>query len=100
MAVLKNSWLDWVLLVLASPIILAKAILRARERYRFFRLAMEPAITCECGQPVALVGFWRCSCGYTYAGHLLRACPVCHTIPCVVRCYACQRTTKLPEARG
>ena len=98
MAPLKNSWLDWALLVFASPILIWKAVERGRERYRFFHLAMEPAIPCKCGRTVALVGFWQCSCGFTYQGHLLRRCPVCGTIPCVVRCYGCQRTIKLPEA--
>jgi hypothetical protein len=59
---------------------------------------MAPAIVCECGAAVSLVNVWKCSCGFTYRGHLLRVCPVCKTIPRVVRCYACGVTTKLPEA--
>jgi formate dehydrogenase maturation protein FdhE len=98
MADMKDPWLDGLLFVLASPILLAQALKRAFERYRFFRLAMEAAIVCECGSTVSLVGIWRCSCGFTYRGHLLRPCPVCRTIPCVVRCYRCGVTTKLPEA--
>src|SRR5712692_5399831 len=98
MAGMKNPWLDLTLLVLASPILLVQGVRRGLERYRFFQMAMQPAITCECGAPVALVGFWKCSCGFTYQGHLLRTCPVCGTIPCVVRCYQCGVTTKLPEA--
>jgi hypothetical protein len=98
MAGVKNPWLDCILFVLASPVLLVKAARRAGERYRFFRLAMAPAIVCECGAEVSLVGVWKCSCNYTYCGHLLRACPVCGTIPCVVRCYRCGITTKLPEA--
>ncbi len=98
MAALKSPWLSGTLLVLASPILLVQAIRQAVERYRFFQLAMQPGITCDCGSPVSLVGFWKCSCGFTYQGHLLRMCPVCATIPCVVRCYQCSRTTKLPEA--
>jgi len=97
MAGMKDSWVDPALFVLASPILLVRALQRASERYRFFRLAMAPAIVCECGGAVSLVGFWRCSCGFTYRGHLLRVCPVCGTIPCVVRCYRCGVTTKLPE---
>ena len=98
MAGVKNLWLDCALFALASPILTFKAARRAAERYRFFRLAMSPAIICECRVEVPLVGFWRCSCGFTYRGHLLRMCPVCGTIPCVVRCYRCGVTTKLPEA--
>jgi len=95
---MKDPWVDAVLFVLASPILAVKAVRRALERYRFFRLAMRPTLVCECGSQVTLVGFWRCSCGFTYRGHLLRVCPVCGSLPCVVRCYRCGVTTKLPEA--
>lgn len=98
MASMKNPWVDGVLFVLASPIVIARALQRALERYRFFRLATQLAIVCQCGAVVSLVGLWRCSCGFTYRGHLLRLCPVCETIPCVVRCYRCGVTAKLPEA--
>src|SRR5258708_4116587 len=94
----RHFWFDAVLFVLASPVLLALAVRRAVRRYRFFRLAMEPAFDCECGSPVSLVGLWKCSCGFTYRGHLLRLCPVCESIPCVARCYRCGVTTKLPEA--
>jgi len=98
MAGMKNPWFDGALFVLASPILLILATRRALERWRFFEVAMQPAIACECGSPISLVGIWKCSCGFTYKGHLLRPCPVCATIPCVVRCYRCGVTTKLPEA--
>jgi hypothetical protein len=98
MAGVGDAGLDGFLLLLASPILAVQAARRAVERYRFFRLAMTPAIVCECGARVSLVGIWRCSCTYTYRGHLLRTCPVCGTIPCLVRCYECGVTTKLPEA--
>ena len=98
MASVRIPWVDGILFVLASPVLAAQAARRAIERYRFFRLAMTPAIVCECGAEVSLVGIWKCSCNYTYRGHLLRMCPVCGTIPCVVRCYECGVTIKLPEA--
>ena len=98
MAIMKDPWVDGVLFVLASPVLVVQALRRAFERYWFFRLAMRPAIVCECGSQVPLVGFWRCSCGFCYRGHLLRVCPVCGSLPCVVRCYRCGVTTKLPEA--
>jgi len=94
---LNDPWVRGTLSVLASPIFFFQAVLCARRRYRFFRLAMESAIPCECGQMLSLVGFWRCSCGFTYQGHLLRRCPVCFSVPCVVRCYRCGLTTKLLE---
>lgn len=98
MAGVRNAFIDGALFVLASPILAVKATRRALQRYRFFRLAIAAAIVCECGAEVSLVGFWKCSCGFTYRGHLLRLCPVCGTIPCVMRCYRCGVTTKLPEA--
>jgi hypothetical protein len=98
MAGVRNPWVDVALFVFASPVLAVKAARRALQGFRFLRVAMEPAILCECGTAVSLVGFWRCACGFTYRGHLLRLCPVCGTIPCVVRCYRCGVTTKLPEA--
>jgi hypothetical protein len=98
MATLTDTLTDWALFVIASPILLVQALRRAHERYSFFRLAMAPELPCECGSPISLVGLWRCSCRFTYRGHLLRICPVCGTIPCVVRCYRCGVTTKLPES--
>ncbi len=94
---LNDPWIKWALWVLASPILFFQAVLRARRRYRFFRLAMEPHIPCACGEMLSLIGFWKCSCGFTYQGHLLRRCPVCFSVPCVVRCYRCGVTTKLLE---
>ena len=98
MATMSDTLIDAALFVLASPILLFQAVRRAHERYRFFRLAMEPQMLCECGSAISLVGLWRCSCSFTYRGHLLRMCPMCGTIPCVVRCYRCGVTTKLPES--
>jgi hypothetical protein len=98
MAGVKNFWFDVALFVLASPMLLVFAARRGVHRYRFFRLAMRTAIVCECGSIISLVGLWRCACGWTYRGHLLRTCPVCDSIACVVRCHRCGVTTKLPEA--
>ncbi len=98
MATMNDTLVDVALFVLASPILLFQAVQRAIERYRFFRLAMESTMLCECGGTVSLVGYWRCSCGFTYRGHLLRVCPVCGSVPCVVRCYRCGVSTKLPES--
>ena len=97
MATRRMTPLDVTLFALASPILFALAVRRCWERYQFMRVATQPSITCECGALVMLVGVWRCSCRFTYAGHLLRRCPVCGTVPCVVRCYRCGVTTKLPE---
>jgi hypothetical protein len=94
----KRSLLASVILaVLVSPVLLVRAAWRAWNHLHFLRAAQAPAVTCECGRPVSLVGIWRCSCGFTYRGHLLRVCPVCGRLPQVVRCYGCGITIKLPE---
>lgn len=95
---MRKALVDLVLLLLASPVLALRALVRAHRQWHFLRLATATEILCECGSAVSLVGLWRCSCGFTYRGHLLRRCPVCYTIPSVVRCYRCGVTIKLPEA--
>ena len=97
MAGVEEKALDLALLLLASPVYGALALRRALRHYRFLRVAFASSLTCECGEDISLVGMWRCSCRFTYRGHLLRLCPVCGTLPCVTRCYHCGITTKLPE---
>jgi hypothetical protein len=96
-ASMNDTILDCLLFILASPILLFQKVRRVVERYRFFALAMQPEMPCECGSVISLVGLWRCSCSFTYRGHLLRTCLACGTIPYIVRCYRCGVTTKLPE---
>jgi hypothetical protein len=93
----KRTGLDLGLAILASPVYALLALRRAWRNYRFLRVASAPRITCECGAELSLVGLWRCSCGFTYRGHLLKTCPQCRSLPCVIRCYGCGITTKLPE---
>ena len=90
--------LDAILWLLASPVLFVKWLMGARRWWRFWRMAYTPRIVCpNCRKTIWLVGLWRCGCGYTYPGHLLRACPVCGSLPRMVRCYDCGVTTKLPE---
>jgi hypothetical protein len=97
MAGLKWSALDLSLAVLASPVYLVLALRRMCRNYRFLRLASLPQIRCQCAE-ISLVGIWKCTCSHwTYRGHVLTRCPVCQSLPCVVRCYRCGLTTKLPE---
>jgi len=90
--------LDGGLFILASPVLALRGLYRAARRFAFFNAARTASIPCRCGRPVSLVGMWRCSCRFTYQGHLLRFCPICGQIPRMVRCYGCGLTTKLPEA--
>jgi hypothetical protein len=95
---MTDFWVDVILWFLASPVLVLRALVRGCRHVRFLGVATSPAIRCECGEVVSLVGLWRCNCGFTYRGHLLRVCPVCGTLPLMVRCYRCGVTTKLPEA--
>ena len=89
--------IDLALWVLATPVYAGLALLRLLRNYRFLRAASAWRMRCECGAELWLVGMWRCTCGFTYRGHLLTLCPVCEALPCVIRCYRCGVTTKLPE---
>jgi hypothetical protein len=97
MPVLKRLAFDLALAMLASPILIVKALRSAFRRSRFLAVAARASIGCACGRAVSLVGMWRCPCGFTYKGHLLTICPLCGSLPRMVRCYGCGVTTKLPE---
>jgi len=89
---------DVVLWILASPVLLVKWLFRVQRQWQFWVMAYTPRIACRsCQGIISLLGVWRCSCGHTYRGHLLRACPICGSLPRMVRCYDCGVTTKLPE---
>lgn len=84
--------------VVASPILLARFILRAFLWADFWAMAYRHEILCRnCSRAISLVGIWKCKCGFTYKGHLLRSCPVCDSVPRMVRCFRCGITEKLPE---
>jgi hypothetical protein len=91
------AW-DVTLWMLASPMYLVRWLMRLVRRWRFWRMAYTPAITCGfCGATIWLVGVWRCGCGFQAASHLLRPCPICGRLPRMVRCFACGSTERLPE---
>jgi hypothetical protein len=82
--------------VLALPFLLVWAVIRLVRYVRVLCRAVTPALTCgHCRQETPLVGIWQCQCGYTYPGHLLCLCPICHRVPRVARCIHCGVTTKL-----
>ena len=89
---------DLMLWVVASPVLLLRTIVRASRRVRFWKSAYTTSVGCQvCGTVISLVGMWRCSCGFTYQGHVLRVCPVCRSLPRMLRCFACGVTRSLPE---
>jgi hypothetical protein len=92
-----NPVLAFIWGILTLPLRILAGVGRLREHLAFLRLAAATQIFCECGTPISLVGLWRCSCTFTYRGHLVQICPLCRRIPKICRCYACGLTTKLPE---
>lgn len=95
---MNTFMLDVVLFLLASPILFLRWVFRLIRRWIFYRMAYTVRITCRnCGAPVSLVGLWRCACGFTYRGHVLRSCPICGALPRMLRCYVCGVTERLPE---
>ena len=90
---MKRWHWDAVLFILASPILAVRAVVRLLRHLAFLRMTIQPTLTCRtCGGIVSLVGMWKCPCGFTGAGHLLRDCPACGSFPLMVRCYRCGAT--------
>lgn len=93
---MKQWQKDAILFLLASPIIALAAMGRLLHRLQWLRLAVRPSLNCRvCGAEISLVGFWRCSCGYSYQGHLLRPCAVCGAMPRMARCFQCSATRSI-----
>jgi hypothetical protein len=84
--------------LLAGPMLLVRFILHAFRWFDFWAMSYRYQILCRnCGSAISLVGIWRCRCGYTYKGHLLRPCPVCDALPRMARCFRCGLTEELPK---
>jgi hypothetical protein len=82
----------------ATPVFCVRGLVRLLRRRRFWSMAYRAQILCRtCGTEISLVGMWECRCGFTYRGHVLRECPVCHSLPRMVRCFSCGTTAVLPE---
>lgn len=89
---------DFVLWFFACPVLFIRWLFRLIRRYRFYRMAYTTRITCTtCGAEISLLGVWRCRCGWTSASHLMRRCPICGSLPRMVRCFNCGATELLPE---
>lgn len=90
---MKRWHWDVVLFILSSPILAVRAVARFLRHLAFLRMAIQPMLTCRtCGGTISLVGIWKCGCGYTTEGHVLRSCPVCGSCPAMIRCYRCGAT--------
>jgi hypothetical protein len=95
---MNGSALDALLWVLASPVFVVRGCLHLRRKVQYWEVAYSTSVTCRyCHERISLVGMWRCGCSYTYAGHVLRICPVCRSLPQTVRCIVCGVSRLLPE---
>lgn len=94
---LKRLLGEVLLFFLASPVFVLTLARRCWKKARFFAVASRAFLYCECGEAMSLVGLWKCSCGFTYRGHLITVCPLCEALPKIVRCYACGVTTRLAD---
>jgi hypothetical protein len=93
---MNNPVVDIAIWLLMSPILLVRSIFRAFRWLDFWTMAYQHEIPCSnCRSMISLVGIWRCPCGYTYRGHLLKTC-ICGAMPRMVRCTGCGVTQKLP----
>jgi hypothetical protein len=94
----KGAIFEIVHWLVAGPILLVRFILHAFRWFDFWAMSYCHQIACRnCGSAISLVGIWRCRCGYTYKGHLLRSCPVCDALPGMARCFRCGVTEELPK---
>lgn len=95
---MKDFVTDLIMWSLAAPILFVRWLVSVARSVRFWRVAYQSQIVCGCCKArIFLVGIWRCGCGFTYKGHLLRVCPICGSLPRMVRCFNCHVTEKLPE---
>jgi hypothetical protein len=90
---MKRGYWDAILFVLAIPILAVRGVIRFARHLAFLRTALQATLPCKtCGATIDLLGMWRCGCGATMEGHLLRPCPVCHAFPEMIRCHRCGAT--------
>ena len=84
--------------LVVGPVLVVRFILHVFGLFDFYAVSYRHEIFCRnCGSAISLVGIWRCKCGYTYKGHLLRPCPVCEAVPRMARCFRCGTTEELPK---
>lgn len=90
---MKPWQLDLALLVLASPILLIRAVVRFLRHLAFLRLSIQQTLTCPtCNGTISLLGMWKCDCGHSFQGHVLSICECCGSVPSLIRCYRCGAT--------
>lgn len=96
------KWRIWafifrmVLYLFSLPLLLIWHLIRGIRGLRSLHHAQITSIQCSnCNYHISLVGIWKCACGYTYRGHVMRCCPQCSRTANLVRCLRCQVTYKL-----
>ena len=97
MAVIKHaSTRNALLFSLALPTLIVVWLVRGARAAWACRHALSTHLKCRhCRERIELVRPWKCSCGYTFLGHLLRKCAVCGSRPQMIRCGQCGMTWKI-----
>jgi hypothetical protein len=93
----QNRWVvDFVLFILASPVLAVRYMIRFFCQLGVVNKSLRTTLPCRtCGAEISLVGLWKCGCGFTYQGNILRYCPICKLFPNMIRCYRCGTTEKI-----
>lgn len=73
-----------------------RAIWRAADLLRRWRLVHSDRLSCPRGHEVVLLGTWRCGCGAAFDGYVFAKCPVCHRTAGWVPCARCQLPVRNP----
>lgn len=55
-------------------------------------LAVDHLVCRFCGNPIELIGAWKCSCGHKHPGNYFGRCPKCLKHPRYIDCPVCRFT--------
>ena len=58
-------------------------------------LAADHLICRFCGNPIELIGAWKCDCGYKRPGNYFGRCPKCLRHPVYIDCPVCRFTMEV-----
>lgn len=59
---------------------------------RGHQLSVDHLVCRFCGNPIELVGGWKCTCGYKRPGNYFGRCPKCLMYPRYIDCPVCRFT--------
>ena len=83
--------------VFMMPIRAALAVVR----FLAARPYVGDAMPCRtCGQTIPLLGFWVCSCGWSFYGRYWTRCEYCGDLPGFIDCVSCASSNFNPLVLG